>query len=200
MKQTQPLSACCNSPTYTSSGCDDDILHGGKPCTCEVGTMYFICSKCSKPCDIATPELSSCCGEPIKTGIESSAIGCIKYRRCTRCDEDCDIATPPTSGDELENWEIEFEEFIIECAKDGGEEKFITKPYSFHDELKDFIRQLISAEREKILEACKLEKRSFIYALLPWNWSDKKIDGFTEGYNVAVNDLNAIREKIKNNI
>ena len=53
MKKPIELSNCCHAPIRVSHGCDSDFDHNGKPCDCTEGTMWYECSQCKKPCDIA---------------------------------------------------------------------------------------------------------------------------------------------------
>lgn len=53
----------------------------------------------------------------------------------------------------MENWEKRYFVFIEEQCCDGGDEKFISEGYRFHDELKSFIaseRELAKQEEIKI--------------------------------------------------
>ena len=60
----EQISQCHNAPAYTAHGCDDDLQHLGKPCTCAktnaVVTCWYECSKCKQPCDIKTVKLTLC--------------------------------------------------------------------------------------------------------------------------------------------
>lgn len=43
-------SKCCNAETKLSNPSPD--FYGDKPKNMKIGTRFFICSKCNKPCDI----------------------------------------------------------------------------------------------------------------------------------------------------
>lgn len=49
-------SKCCNAEVISKHGCDDDLEHGGKPCTCTIGTNWDECTKCGEPCVFYDPE------------------------------------------------------------------------------------------------------------------------------------------------
>ena len=50
-------SNCCKAPIKATHGCDDDFLHGGKKCTCEIVTSWYVCEKCKHPCDPLVAEM-----------------------------------------------------------------------------------------------------------------------------------------------
>ena len=45
-------SDCCNFEPRIAHGCDDDFLHGGKSCDCEIVTSWWECKSCHKPCNV----------------------------------------------------------------------------------------------------------------------------------------------------
>lgn len=189
MKQTQPLSACCKAVIYYNQ-------------------TLPRCKKCKKFCDLATSPTSGESWEKqykqlmvgyalklpeelhkeltdfIRSTIraerektEKAYGGCHKcygkgyatYRHGLRYSADMP-------------WDKEYvdpmETHMIYCTCDRGKQ----------------LKELVTAEKLKILEACKLEKK-----LVQPDYISEEND-FNSGYNEAVADLNAIREKIKNNI
>ena len=103
-----PLSSCCRKPVITAHGCDDDLEHGGKKCTCEIVTSWYECSSCKKPTDPAgmsseplvesnfvqvdyDSEVSFCCKVPFT--------GCCDDMDTTACRRECSCC----SGDGTEN-------------------------------------------------------------------------------------------------
>ena len=62
------LSNCCKAPIKATHGCDDDLLHGGKKCSCEIVTSWYVCEKCKQACDLfVDPDMLNTCKEHVKT-------------------------------------------------------------------------------------------------------------------------------------
>lgn len=170
---TEQLSDCCKKPVRTAHGCDDDILHGGKTCNCEVVTMWYECSGCKKPANIAIPD-----------EVYREKIDTLKKELFSKVKKE---AAPDT-----EQWKSDF--WLMWGASPEGSMK-----YKKGIMVIDFIHQLIRTEKLKLLEQVKLEKREHPY------WCRNNHEPITDlwvcicntnGYNNAVRDLNAIREKL----
>lgn len=168
-KPTQPLSACCKAEcVFMPSKIKDRLI--------------VMCSFCGaicevdKPCDIATPSGTIKAQQVSGTSVNISSSKNIPTRN---------IATPDTE-DELEK-EIEF---IVNPQPELSEmlEGNFTK--LFKQLQKDLIRKLIRTEKLKVLEAVKLEKKPVSPDI------NEENDGVW-GYNLAVDDLNAICSNLK---
>lgn len=83
----------------------------------------------------------------------------------------------------MKNWEEMFDEKYPSLSVWDDED--------IADEVKDFIRHLIRTEKLKVLDQVKLEP--ITYELL-------ELSANEEGYNIAVKEINAIREKVRKNI
>ena len=169
MKNTQPLSACCD----THYACKEMIEKYGGKAKC--------CSCTGHNCDIATPKKDT--DNQKQTEEEKEAFRDIQRKTWG-------IATPPTSG---ESWE---DRFISEFCNDHDKVNGLRWLRGiFIEDIIKFIRSTIRAEREKILEACKLEMITDghpDFFSVEYEW--------LKGYNKAVGRLNAIREKLSKNI
>lgn len=210
MKNTQPLSACCNAPhnqgTYDYTGeykcsvCNQDMNIATPAQTIKAqtvsGTSVNVSSSKNIPTqNIATPEqpakkekegFTTCCNYVVDTNGREF--------RCRRCHKPCDMygvvieATPDTE-DDLEK-EIEF---IVNPQPELSEmlEGNFTK--LFKQLQKDLIRKLIRTEKLKVLEQVKLEKPESAGV------NDFQ-NGVYSGYLNAIDDLNAIREKLQKDL
>lgn len=125
----------------------------------------------------------------------------------------CDIATPPTSGDKWEKEFLKINDRYMDFDDDSGALYFdvnalsddnkstVDNYYVWEEKMKEFIRSTIRAEREKarlqekmrILTQVKLEKPESAGV------NDFQ-NGVYSGYLNAIDDLNAIRCKLRNNI
>jgi len=170
---TPPLSACCGAGIYRRSY--------------ELKDYIIRCVRCFKPCVIATPErLSSNVGQ---------------------------LDTPPPQASEWENVFFKvYGEPILNLYEDAYKHRYpdlgkaSNVPFEagmdFQSAIKDFIRQLILAERESILEAVKLEKKEKSFVKTDGLNTTEYIhySGTVDGHNSAVGELNAIREKLQEEI
>lgn len=198
---TQPLSACCAKPAHVSNDYE--------------GTSFYYCSSCHYACDIATPDTEDELEKEIefivnpqpelsemlegnftklfkqlqkdlirklirteKLKVEKAYGGCrlcygkgfSTYRYGTIGHGEPDLGDTGVYGEPITT-HMNF------CSCDRGKQ----------------LKELVTAEKLKILEQVKLEKPESAGV------NDFQ-NGVYSGYLNAIDDLNAIREKVRNNI
>lgn len=224
MKQTQPLSACCKAPLnkwflkltglYACSKCNNrcDIATPAQTIKAQTvsGTSVNISSTKNIPTqNIATPDTEDELEKEIefivnpqpelsemlegnftklfkqlqkdlirklirteKLKVEKAYGGCHKcYGKGYATYRYGYITSPDFIGDKA--YVDPMQTHMNFCSCDRGKQ----------------LKELVTAERERILEAVKLEKKT-----------SNVLPAYTDGWNAAINYLNAIREKIKKNI
>lgn len=184
----------CMKPTHTHGS-----LAGCKACEESVKPITKECAICGvhtgKKIDI---EKSVKLAKEIKASEQECTCHCHRSIHKITADgtdrdmcreQSCEHCVPVVSSDvtpvsslmstvQGESWEERFSRFIKDSCEDGGEEKFISNGYAFYDDLKDFIREALKADRIHLIqEVEKLPKYHLLNDDIPvWAYSADSIE------------------------